>query len=576
MRRLAIVSLAATAALATAACQRTKDNKAQSDQKTATQGSGAAAGAGSAGQQTPSRPKLEQVAPPFDIKTPPADAIKTASGLTYKKLLTNDAGAAPKRNDTVLINYTGWKQSTGETFFSNASRGQPMPLNLASAARGFTEGMQLLKKGEKAVLWIPPALGTRGPTPPPADAETLVYQIEIVDIQPAPEIPVDLKAPAADAQTLKSGTKYVVLKPGTGKDKPRSFDTVTYNFTSWDSDGRQIESTELRKRPAKQQPFRQSAALEEVLTSLTTGGRVRFWVDAQKVMPGGRNLPGMPTGLLTYELELLELEKATTPPPPVPADVAAPPKDAKKTEKGVSYKVLKAGKGGPKPKASDTVKVHYTGWTTDGRMFDSSAIRNEPAEFPLGGVIAGWTDGLQVMSVGDKVRFWIPEDLAYKGAPGKPQGMLVFDVELLEIKDPAKDPHGAHGDEHGSAAPIPAPPDVAAPPKDAKKTAKGVFYKVQKAGKGGPKPAAADTVKVHYSGWTTDGKMFDSSVQRGEPAEFPLGGVIPGWTDGLQVMSVGDKVRFWIPEELAYKGSPGRPQGMLVFDVELLEIKSAQ
>ncbi len=154
----------------------------------------------------------------------------------------------------------------------------------------------------------------------------------------------------------------------------------------------------------------------------------------------------MPTGLLTYELELLELEKATTPPPPVPADVAAPPEDAKKTEKGVPYKVLKAGKGGPKPKASDTVKVHYTGWTTDGRMFDSSAIRNEPAEFPLGGVIAGWTDGLQVMSVGDKVRFWIPEDLAYKGAPGKPQGMLVFDVELLEIKDPAKDPHGAHGE----------------------------------------------------------------------------------------------------------------------------------
>ena len=66
--------------------------------------------------------------------------------------------------------------------------------------------------------------------------------------------------------------------------------------------------------------------------------------------------------------------------------------------------------------------------------------------------------------------------------------------------------------------------------------------------------------------------MFDSSVTRGKPAEFPLRGVIAGWTDAIPVMSVGDKVRFWIPEELAYKGSPG-PQGMLVFDVELLEIK---
>jgi peptidylprolyl isomerase len=67
--------------------------------------------------------------------------------------------------------------------------------------------------------------------------------------------------------------------------------------------------------------------------------------------------------------------------------------------------------------------------------------------------------------------------------------------------------------------------------------------------------------------------MFDSSIIRNEPAEFPLGGVIPGWTDGIPVMSAGDKVRFWIPEEMAYKGQPGRPQGMLVFDVELLEIK---
>jgi FKBP-type peptidyl-prolyl cis-trans isomerase len=117
------------------------------------------------------------------------------------------------------------------------------------------------------------------------------------------------------------------------------------------------------------------------------------------------------------------------------------------------------------------------------------------------------------------------------------------------------------------------PPDVARPPAAAKKTERGTFYSVLKPGKGGPKPGPTDTVVVHYTGWTTDGRMFDSSIGRGAPAEFPLDGVIAGWTDGLQRVSAGDRVRLWIPEELAYKGASGRPQGMLVFDVELLEIK---
>jgi hypothetical protein len=117
------------------------------------------------------------------------------------------------------------------------------------------------------------------------------------------------------------------------------------------------------------------------------------------------------------------------------------------------------------------------------------------------------------------------------------------------------------------------PDDVAGPPLDAKRTEKGVWYRVLAPGQGARTPTAADTVKVHYTGWTTDGAMIDSSVARGTPSVFPLSAVIPGWTDGLQVMTVGMKARLWIPEELAYKGAPGRPAGMLVFDVELLEIQ---
>ena len=79
--------------------------------------------------------------------------------------------------------------------------------------------------------------------------------------------------------------------------------------------------------------------------------------------------------------------------------------------------------------------------------------------------------------------------------------------------------------------------------------------------------------KNTLGGFTNDGKGFDSSISRGKPASFPLNRVIPGWTEGVQLMSVGEERRFWIPEKLAYQGRPGKPPGMLVFDVELLEIK---
>ena len=124
-----------------------------------------------------------------------------------------------------------------------------------------------------------------------------------------------------------------------------------------------------------------------------------------------------------------------------------------------------------------------------------------------------------------------------------------------------------------STDPLAAPRDVAAPPPDARRTAKGVYWKRLVTGKGGRKPTEDSTVLVHYTGWTTDGTMFDSTHKRGQPARFPLRAVIAGWTDGLQTMSIGDKTRLWIPEELAYKGAPGPPQGMLVFDVELISIE---
>ena len=166
-----------------------------------------------------------------------------------------------------------------------------------------------------------------------------------------------------------------------------------------------------------------------------------------------------------------------------------------------------------------------------------------------------------------------PKTVANAGKDGK-----AFDTEpeaetktaapaALATKDKPTKPRGKQ---------VPPPADVAAPPADAKKTASGLAYKILE-----PAPADAkdtvganDSVKVEYTGWTTDGKMFDSSVARGKTISFPLNGVIKGWTEGVQLMKVGDKFRFWIPAGMAYGENPGggRPGGMLVFDVELFNI----
>ena len=119
---------------------------------------------------------------------------------------------------------------------------------------------------------------------------------------------------------------------------------------------------------------------------------------------------------------------------PAPPDVAAPPADSLKTPSGLSMKWLQRGSSQRHPRATDRVTVHYTGWTTDGKMFDSSITKAQAATFNLNGVIDGWTEGVQRMVEGDKVRMWIPENLAYHGQEGSPKGLLVFDIELIKIE----------------------------------------------------------------------------------------------------------------------------------------------
>jgi peptidylprolyl isomerase len=189
---------------------------------------------------------------------------------------------------------------------------------------------------------------------------------------------------------------------------------------------------------------------------MVVGEKRRFWIPGNLAYGDTPRRPGAPAGQLTFDVELFEIIEGPKP-PPVPEDVAAAPATAKKTKSGLAYRVLQPGSGKEHPTATSRVRVQYTGWTTDGKMFDSSVTAGRPLTMSLDRVIKGWTEGVQLMVQGEKTRFWIPGELAYGDKPerpGAPAGTLVFDIELLGIM---ADPHGG----------LAAPPKSSAKPKPA-------------------------------------------------------------------------------------------------------------
>ncbi len=169
--------------------------------------------------------------------------------------------------------------------------------------------------------------------------------------------------------------------------------------------------------------------------------------------------------VLFFLLGLTALAQTAATQIPAPSDVAAPPADASKTASGLATKVITPGTGKVHPAKDDVVTVDYTGWTSDGKMFDSSVARGKPSTLLVSRVIPGFSEGIQLMVTGETRRLWVPESLAYKGQQGRPAGTLVFDVTLIGF-------------------PTHAPEDVKGPPADAKRTASGLAYKVLTPGTG--------------------------------------------------------------------------------------------
>lgn len=246
--------------------------------------------------------------------------------------------------------------------------------------------------------------------------------------------------------------------------------------------------------------------------------------------------------------------------PPIqpPADVAHPPADAVYTSQrsgSVASRVLSPGTGRMRPGPRDVVTVAYTAWTADGKAIDASSLRGSPSRWAIDRVMDGLRLVLQLMVTGEKRRLWIPRELAHEWATST----LVFDVELIDIEPMLDAPTNA---------------DLGLPPASAARTWSGVRYQVLRRGSGTERPKPLSTVTIHYTGWTEDRRVFDDSVARREPLTVAVDTVMPGLSEGLERMVVGEKSRLWIPADLAYV-PPGPPRSALVVDVELLAIQRA-
>ena len=485
-------------------------------------------------EQSTAQPENTMPEVPSDVAAPPADAEKTESGLASKVLKAGTGDTKPDAADTVTVHYTGWT-TDGEQFDSSVERGQPTSFPLNGVIKGWTEGLQLMVAGEKRRFWIPEELAygpkVEGNSRP---GGMLVFDVELLEIQKAPEA----AKPPEDTEKTESGTAYKITKQGEGE-TPASDNIVTFHFTGKTMDGQTVEDSRAQPAPPSMPLDQLPPTLGEVLGAMKAGEQRQIWIPE----------PNAPGGLIVADVEMISFKEA----PPI----AEVPADADKTADGVAYKQIKEGKG-EAPGSNDIVTFHFTAKTMQDIVLQDSRTQPQPPSIALDKLSPELRGIISEMKAGEQRNAWLPES-------NSPGGFIAADIELISFK---------------AQPPAPTVPEnVSAAPDDAEKTESGLASKVLAAGKGKVSPKATDTVKVHYTGWETDGSMFDSSVVRGEPTEFPLNQVIQGWTEGLQLMVVGEKRRFWIPEDLAYgpkKPDSGRPGGMLCFDVELLEIVGSE
>ncbi len=352
----------------------------------------------------------------------------------------------------------------------------------------------------------------------------------------------------ADTQivTLRSGLKYSVLEAGGDGPKPKRGEKVQVHYTGWLTNGKVFDSSRKSRVPAEFNVGRLISGWNEALTLMTAGARWKLTI-APRLGYGDRAISGIPANsTLIFDLELVKVFS-------LPEFHKANAAKQKTTESGIRYELLKTGDG-EVPAQGDLLELKFAYWNPQGRLMECTEQN--------GATIKGSAAALRYaflkemapqLRKGDRMRLEVPSKLFGNQRPYT----TVWELELVNVRKPLAIPEFTK--------------------LDAEKLVQkpsGLKLQVIKEGEG-DSPQPTDKVTVHYAGWFMDGKMFDSSYGRGEPATFPLRGVIRGWQEGLQLMKPGAVYLFEIPPGIAYgaSGRAGIPgNSTLVFRVELLKI----
>jgi len=411
-------------------------------------------------------------------------AKKTDSGMYYI-IEKEGEGEHPIVTQTAMVHYHGTLLD-GTVFDSSVERGQPAEIPLSRLFKGWQEAIMMMKPGGKGKFIIPSNLvfgeSGSGPVPPStsliidmelitpeglarleaeakkkaeAEAETLAQPNEDAEIQ------AYLKKNNLDSQAKKtdSGMYYIMEKEGEGE-HPTMDETITAHYHGSLLDGTVFDSSVERGQPSKFQLGRVIKGWQEAMGMMKPGGKGKFIIPstlAYGERGAGKMIgPNMP---LIFDIELFSKEEADKLEAEAKEKAKAKAREqaekddaiikahlaklgidktAKRTDSGIYYTIEKEGEG-KNPTVSDKVEVHYHGTLLDGTVFDSSGQRGKPTEFPLNRVVKGWQEAIPLLKPGGKGTFYIPSGLCYgpnprPGGKIKPNDVLVFEVELFEIK----------------------------------------------------------------------------------------------------------------------------------------------
>ncbi|MDH3626863.1 MAG: FKBP-type peptidyl-prolyl cis-trans isomerase [Acidobacteriota bacterium] len=367
--------------------------------------------------------------------------------------------------------------------------------------------------------------------------------------------PDNLLDPPADAKQSSERVRYVHAVHGDGDRSIGPNDRIWLKYSAWTPDGTTLGTTDGRAHGRRLDVHSLMSGLSALVQRCRVGDKVQAWLPASATAMRNTMALDVPV-MIEFEIEHARFA------PPSPEPLRMPRRKSKhgvqQSETGLSWLVVERPDDGVSPQGDDMVLADFAVWNRDGVLLDSTVLDGKAANFEIDATVPVFAESFATMVPGERRTLWAPKELAgeFQSIGIHSQGDLIIDVIMIQVMSRPD-----------------VPVDVFMAPTQSAESPLGVPYRILADGHGTRHPRKGDRVEIIYAGWTSDGTMFDSSYSHGRAGVFKLGQQTPiGWNDVVFRMVEGEKRRMWIPEALAYAGAEGRPEGNLVFDVELIRI----